>query len=87
VKPPPFEAPALLSLGAGSEPLRHAIKPGDVPRVTIAVPLDPDAVAAESFELAVRWRETTRAVFLEWIAADYIVTDSHQGQYLLEKKN
>ena len=85
VRPPPIDGPAILTLGAGSEPMRHAIVPGSVPHATIEVPLDPDQVEAESLDLAIRWREATRAAFLEWIGAGYVVADSNRGKYLIAR--
>jgi predicted GNAT superfamily acetyltransferase len=75
-----IEGAAVVSIGAGGEPVRHDVARG-VRKVTIQIPLDPDAVGAE---LAPQWREVTREAFLEWIGAGYRVTDSVGGMYLLE---
>ncbi|HEY3738908.1 MAG TPA: acetyltransferase [Bryobacteraceae bacterium] len=82
VRPPPIEGAPIVSIGSVSEPLRHRVA-NDAPRVTIQIPLDPDAVPPD---LAVRWREVTREAFLERIDAGYRVIDANQGVYLLERR-
>jgi predicted GNAT superfamily acetyltransferase len=81
LKPPAIDAPRIVSVGANAEPVRHAIDDG-VRQVAIAIPVDPDAVG---LELAVRWRETTRGVFLEWIRSGYRVTEFDHGVYILSR--
>jgi predicted GNAT superfamily acetyltransferase len=81
VELPPIEGEALVSIGPDSEPLRHSVDPA-APKVTIQIPLDPDVLA---IDLARRWRELTRAAFLEWIGRGYAVMDSSAGVYLLER--
>ena len=75
-KPAPPNAPLVISIGADGRPLRHDVERR--PQVAIEIPPDADAVAP------VAWREATRQVFLDWLAAGYQVTDAQQGRYLLE---
>ena len=77
-KPQPFEAPAIVRAGFGLEPIAE---PSDAAQVAIEIPLDPDEI---ELGLARRWREATRAAFLEKLVAGYLVTDAQQGRYLLE---
>ena len=79
IKPPVIHAPSIISVGAAQEPVLHVVAPG-VHEAVLEIPLDPDAV---DLDLARRWREVTRATFLEKIAAGYVVIDSNRGRYLL----
>lgn len=83
VRPPPIEGAPIVSIGPVSEPLRHSASK-DAQRVTIQIPLDPDAIPPD---LAVRWREVTREAFVERIAEGYRVMDANRGVYLLEKRD
>lgn len=85
VAPAPIEGSPVITIGAGSEPVVHRVSPGEVEKAIIEIPLEPDAIQAESRELATRWRMTTRAAFLEWTGAGYTVTDAVGGRYLLER--
>lgn len=82
--PPAIEAPAIVSVGADTEPVCSSLEPG-VPQAMIKVPLDPDAIEQQSLDLAARWRTATRAAFLEWTRAGYSIVDAQNGKYLLER--
>ena len=75
VRPPAIDAPALVSAGSDEEPVRTGLALGTA-QASIEIPLDSDSV---------RWREVTRAAFLEWIGAGYLVVDWQGGKYLLTK--
>ena len=58
--------------------------------VAIDIPVDINSVEAADFNLARQWREKTRTVFSEAVAAGYVITDyvlgsEHCGTYILEK--
>ena len=78
VRPRPIDASSIISIGQDLEPVQHALH---APQVAIEIPLDLDG-----FEIAHarRWREATRAAFLDLIGQGYTVTDAQQGRYLLE---
>lgn len=80
-RPPPFAAPARVSIGPCDEPLLHTVDP-DSKQVTIEIPLELDDLTVG---LAHRWREFTRQAFMELIAAGFFVTDAVQGRYLLRR--
>ena len=82
LKPPPIDAPAVVSIGPEEEPVHHPVGM-DSGQVSIHIPLDPDKLETA---LAVQWREVTRATFQEWIGAGFTVTDAHLGRYLLEQR-
>ena len=41
------------------------------PRVLLSIPRDIDAIMGQDLDLAVRWREATRAAFVHYLARGY----------------
>jgi predicted GNAT superfamily acetyltransferase len=76
-EPPRAEgARPLVRVGPGGAPERDERLEGlRDEHALIEIPADINALQAESFELAARWREATRWAFTEAIAAGYVVED------------
>lgn len=77
----PDAAVEAVGLGAIEAPL------GDSAAVTVRVPRDISALAAEDIALARRWRMATRRAFTHYLARGYrvagFVADADGGRYLL----
>lgn len=62
-------------------------------QIAIEIPVNINEIQSHNPELAIQWREATRAAFLEALAENYIVKEFYRGQrgeqkfgiYLLEK--
>ena len=66
----------LVRVDANNSPARGELKAKAVERyAAIEIPNEIGALQQENPELAVRWREATRAAFSEALAAGYIVTE------------
>jgi predicted GNAT superfamily acetyltransferase len=85
----PAETRALVRVGENNEPIRRTGELNDR-LVTIEIPA---SINALDIELAVRWREATRAAFLKAMAAGLVVKEFYRlerdgrntGTYLLSR--
>ncbi len=67
---------ALDALGGGDLPRPGRPLPGlEEPAVRVAIPGVLDTIVERDLALAVRWREATRDVFLDYLARGYSVTE------------
>ncbi|MBX7174888.1 MAG: hypothetical protein K1X72_28185 [Pyrinomonadaceae bacterium] len=67
---------------------------GNDPQIAIEIPSNINEIQSQNPELAIQWREATRAAFLEALAENFIVKEFFRGQrgeqkfgiYLLERE-
>ena len=81
--PEEIEGQVYIGPSESNRPVTHQLPSGA--KAVIEVPRDPDAIEAESLALAREWRTATRAGFLALMEAGFVVTNSKNGRYQLER--
>ena len=83
----------LLRISHSGHPGREAaIEAATANLVTIEIPSDINLIEREDFDLARKWRQETRSVFIEalsegFVVVDYLLENDRSGVYLLKRSS